>query len=138
MTKLLKVLLLLPLFTLVACGGGGDSSGGPGGGPTKPINSYWSMTGNNFGGGSVDMDLSRIELNRPFYISGSCSSYVTFKGNEFGGIFKETGYSGSCSGLTSSDVIDGVYGIDESNQLIIILTELNNVYFNNQLEMYFR
>ena len=140
MKKLLQTLLLLPLFVLGACNGGGDSGDGPPSptGATKPVNSYWSMTGNSYGGGFVDLDLSQLSLNTPFHILGSCSSYVTFKGNAFGGIFKETSYSGSCDGLTSSDVIDGVYGIDENNQLIIILTELNNVYFTNQLEMYFR
>ena len=54
MKKLLRVLGLALLLTLGACGGGssnpaiGGNSPTNGIGPSKPINSYWTMVDNNY------------------------------------------------------------------------------------------
>ena len=118
MTKLLRVLLLLPLFVLGACGGGaadGES------GPTKPINSIWSLDGANF---TLDLTQITVGNTHPLTYSTGCATNISFRGNEFGGIYSQTVTNNLCE-LPNGDVLSGAFAINENNVLTIVITHYN-------------
>ena len=125
MKKLLKVLGLALLLTLGACGGGssnpaiGGNSPTNGIGPSKPINSYWTMVDNNYDSSLNGFVLNLSSITGPgawsLVYSTGCSSEITINGGQFSGTFSQTKFV-NC-GIAYNAVLSGLYNVSSYNEL---------------------
>ena len=126
MKKLLQTLLLLPLFVLGACGGGGGS-GANGSGPTKPINSRWTLESNTLGiQNGLVLNLSSMQVNKVYNYVDANDNGISFMtiGNPYNGIYRFAVGTGCI--LVSDDIncttmtrFAGHYAVSDSNKLTL-------------------
>ena len=150
MKKLLRVLGLALLLTLGACGGG--QSGGTNGNvpsASKPINSYWTMTSNNYNGSFINLDLSGLSINTNYVNvdNNGNGARIIMVGNSFSGqmllatgtgcILISSGQDISCTDLL---VIGASYSISNNNQLVLHTSESqywNGSYWTNSSHSFY-